>query len=105
MGNNQKHQKIKVLLIWTSSDTTELYLIEDAPSWLAKCHNCWINTGDGEEIDGLLWIVRDALAEVEYCVNPKHELASRWRSLEIGAANEAPLVKGVMQIVICGPEL
>jgi hypothetical protein len=96
---------MKTLLIWDWFGEADLalYVIEDAPEWLAKCHKHFINVGDTpEEVEKLLARVNDAICEnPDHYGNPDDELAGRWVQFKLNTSEVVDLT-GPFQVVISG---
>lgn len=96
---------MKTLLIfdWFGENALGLYLLDDAPEWLPRCHGGYINGDVSEEVEGLLIRVSDAICqEPSHYSDPKDELAGSWVSKKIGL-DEVPIVDmGKIQIVVTG---
>ena len=97
---------MKTLLIWDQFGEADLsiYVLEDAPEWLPKCHEKFLNSVDEEEIADLLTRVSDALCEnPEYYGNKDDELAGAWVDRRVDLAEAAVLdLGGQFRIVVCG---
>ncbi len=96
---------MKTLLIWDQfgEDDLRLYVIEDAPEWLVKCHQQYINAGAmTKEVDGFLSRINDALCETpEYYNNPDDALAGAWVQFKLNTSEIVDLT-GPFQVVISG---
>lgn len=97
---------MKTLLIWRDDQNTPhivaLYLIEDAPEWLAECHGSYINGGIDPNLEALLFRVSDALAErKEDCYLMDDELSTAWAKFRVDDYNR-PLRLSDVQVIQCG---
>jgi hypothetical protein len=96
----------ETLLIFENvPESTDLYLIPNAPEWVALAHGLYINHVDcpsrgpaREALDRL----NDALAEKpEHCATPDGEWACAFRKYRL--KDDKPIVtKGRVKIVRCG---
>lgn len=95
---------MKTLLIWDQvPEESDIYVIEDPPEWLDKCHGLYINGGEmSKEQDALMHRLNDALCEtIEYCGNSDDELATKWSGLK--ADKDNPLIfEGPIKVVRAG---
>lgn len=84
---------MKTLLIWDQvPEESDIFVIDDAPEWLDKCHGLYVNGGEmSEEEDALMQRLSDALcATIKHCGNPNDDLATKWSGLK--ADKESPLI-------------
>lgn len=97
---------MKTLLVfdWFGEADLAFFVIEDAPEWLTKCHQEFINERrDDSEVDAFLTRVNDAI-----CSNPEHysdpddDLAGAWAGKRVAMSGEVPVIEGSFQIVVCG---
>lgn len=89
------------VLVWQEiPETTSVYLIPDAPDWLAECHNCYINGHMTERQASLMDRVSDALCQSKQnCLNPSDELATTWAAFQQKGVVE---ISGGYRVVYCG---
>jgi hypothetical protein len=97
---------MKTLLIWDQFGEADLaaYVIEDAPGWLEKCHQKFINTIEAEDVAELLTRVNDALCEnPDYYCNKDDELAGAWVDKKVNLNKPAVLdMNGPFSVVVSG---
>lgn len=97
---------MKTMLIWDQFGEAELavYVIEDAPEWLPRCHRNFINTEVPKDVGPLLDRVHDALcSERTHCLDPDDELAGAWVSKKVNLDEVAVVnMRGKFRVVVCG---
>lgn len=97
---------MKTLLIWDQFGEADLalYVIDDAPEWLSKCHRYFVNTEAPKNVEPLLDRVNDALcSNPSYYLNADDELAGKWVDKMVNLAEAAVLdLEGPFQVVVCG---
>jgi hypothetical protein len=97
---------MKTLLIWDTFGEDEaglgFYLIEDAPDWLERCHQYYLNGDVPEDVYPLLVRVCDAICtDIAFCTNADDELATTWTKLRL-KTDDVCEVGAPVRIVICG---
>lgn len=95
-----------ILLIFENvPETSDLYLIPDAPPWVLLAHGLYINADDcpdegeaREAIDRL----SDAICEkLEHCGNKEDPLATAWAKYKVDKAKPLKIIDAVV-VVTCG---
>lgn len=97
---------MKTILIfdWFGQQELGIYFIEEAPDWLKKCHNEFINATEDNETSDLISRVCDAICEnPEHCQNPEDPLAGTWASKKVDLSmGQAININGDFDIVVTG---
>lgn len=104
MTAKKKRAVTQTLLIWeTVPESTDLYLIEDPPEELDKCHGLYVNGTDmTEEQTEVMLKVSDRLAEKkDYCMNPDSPDATSWKDKKLNK-EKIELIQGPVRIIQCG---
>lgn len=87
---------------WFGQQDLGIYFIEDAPEWLEKCHNQFINATEDEEVGKLIIRVSDAICESpEHYGDPEDPLAGTWVSKKVDPTSDQR-IKGKFSIVVTG---
>jgi hypothetical protein len=98
---------MNTLLIFDSfgEKPLRLYLIKDAPEWLKRCHQQFVNACDDEEVTDLLIRAYDAIQEnPELYVNDDDELAGAWVKCKVDTDDciAYAFIEGTFKVIICG---
>ena len=95
-----------VLLIFENvPESTDFFLIPDAPEWVSMAHGLYINhvdcPDDGPEREALNRVNEAVTEKREWCANPNGEWACAFRMYRV--KDDKPiLTKGPVKIVRCG---
>lgn len=97
---------MEILLIYENvPDETLVFLIPNAPDWVEKAHNIYINASDcpeeGERYDAAMRLSDAVSSKPEYCNNPNDEWACAFRK-HLVTAKKPIVTKGPVKVVRCG---
>lgn len=94
---------MKTLLIFDRFGEAQLalYLVPDAPEWLARCHESYLGGDGDDDVQDLVARAYDAICEnPDYYCAPDDEICGKWVKHKIKVEETARI--GDVRIVITG---